>query len=1529
MNEARSKATPEQVEVWLAVQREPESGRFNIPVDLEFTPGVDLPALRGALQDLASRHPLLRSAFVTEGPDLLRVEHPTAPVPLMVRRSTTPYDPATAAREAAALSARPFDTTRAPLLRAEVLHHPDGALLVLVVHHLVCDGWSQQVLLDDLIAAYRTRLQPTPSEPATPMLSADNIPPAPPMLSADNIPPAAAVLSADNTPPTTPSAPVLSADNIAPTAPVLSADNIPSTPPVLSADNITPATAPAPDAAAAYWQGLLGAELPSLAPLPDLNRPSATPGAPAWETAALDARTMAGIRDLARAELASPATVLLACWLTLLHAWSAAEAGTSGMLFAARHGDERSVDLQARVLPVVSEVSAGTVFRDLVVTLRDQVWDSLDHCTVPSAQLRTLRRDAGHRSLIDPCVFMHFPEPEGEWEVPGARIRLVEHDTPAAKYDFSLVVLEQANGARVRVDFDSAVYRSATARVFLDQFTALAAAAAADPAASCGALVAGSDTFTPFSAVDDTLPLERTPVHELVLARAARTPDAIALRHGPQTVTYRELAHRAQALSTWLRTRGVRNGDLVALLLPRGTTSIVLWLATLIAGVGYLPLDPVYPDAQLQAVLDDAAPRITIGTDGLLGRVTLPPGSAFTVEEALWGALDRSPTAPAPAPVRVSPDGVFNVLYTSGSTGRPKGVVLSHEGFTRLLSRPDFLDLDETDVVAHLCPLNFDGATYEVWGALAAGAEVVVVGKELVLSPEELRTVFLEHGVTTMLASTPLMNRLIEDVPDVFQTLRRVFCGGEMISVPHMSKVLRWAAPGTVLHGYGPTENSFTSTWWPVTEADDCARTVPIGAPVPGTRAVVVMDPVGMRAAPRGVPGELWLGGAGLARGYLGDPAATARRYVPDGFSGLPGQRLYRTGDRVRWTPDGLLEFIGRDDNQVKIRSQRVELGEVTSALAAHPQVQAAVVSVVRNRRGEKELAGFAVLEPGGRTEEVRAHLRTVLPSFAVPRYLIALDEMPLTPNGKVDRKRLPDPTTPPVLSADNIPPAPPMLSADNIPSPTPMLSADNIPPATATAPTVAPAVTDAPSTVEAVRAAWISLVEHDDFGPDDNFFDAGGHSLLLVALAQALRERLGTAPSVADLLRHTTVRAQATLLSATAPATTPPVLSADNIPPAPPVLSADNIPSPTPMLSADNIPPAAAVLSADNTGPTAPVLSADNTAAAPAAHPGPTPRILVLSARDGAALAAIRSALADHLERTPGLRLADVATTLQQGREALDHRYAVVATDLDRAARALRTPLPGTPGVEGRKDPKVPARVIWSFGGTTADTTTARALAGSPSARRRTQEAGLPGTPGRTGPVELFAAQLGLAEELTDRGLTPAAVTGAGAGLVTALVVAGALDFPAGLRLAEALAAPDATPAGLTALLRELSPGPARTPLAAPVDDPAALAAALLSADGRPRVPATAPGTRTVVVDTGVGARPGMLSADNIVVPLTADTTDDTTTDDGNDADAAPRTRLLTAVARLWCHGVPVALTEGTPGRRLRLPVYRFERAG
>ncbi|MDR3034967.1 MAG: hypothetical protein LBV78_18005, partial [Kitasatospora sp.] len=338
-----------------------------------------------------------------------------------------------------------------------------------------------------------------------------------------------------------------------------------------------------------------------------------------------------------------------------------------------------------------------------------------------------------------------------------------------------------------------------------------------------------------------------------------------------------------------------------------------------------------------------------------------------------------------------------------------------------------------------------------------------------------------------------------------------------------------------------------------------------------------------------------------------------------------------------------------------------------------------------------------------------------------------------------------------------------------------------------------------------------------------------------------------------------------------------------------------------------------------------------DNTEAAPTAHPGPAPQVLVLSARDEPALAAIRSALADHLERTPGLRLADVATTLQQGREALDHRYAVVATDLDRAARALRTPLPGTPGVEGRTDPKAPARVIWSFGGTTADTTTttARALADSPSARRRTREAGLPDAPGRTGPVELFATQLGLAEELTDRGLTPAAVTGAGAGLVTALVVAGALDFPAGLRLAEALAAPDPTPAGLTALLRELSPGPARTPLttplAAPVDDPAALAAALLSADGRPRVPATAPGTRTLVVDTGVGARPGMLSADNIVVPLTADTTDD----DGNDADAAPRTRLLTAVARLWCHGVPVALTEGTPGRRLRLPVYRFERAG
>ena len=939
MIDARRPATAEQAEVWLAMQREPESARFTIPLDLEFTPGVDVGALRAALGDVVERHPNLRSAFHAEDGELVQVVHRRPPVPFVEHRRPGPYNRDAALEWAAAVAAQPFDLASEPLVRGTLLTADDGALFVLAVHHIVSDGWSQAILVRDLAHAYTAR-------------AAGNRPwdaPLPAESSTVDVPPAEL---------------------------------------------------------AAYWTGLLADQPPSLAPIADLNRPGSVPGVAGFHEFVLADDVLDRVREVARERLASPAVVVLSAWLTLLHAWSATADGTTGMLFASRTTEnEDRVDLLARVLPVRSTLDFTESFTTLVDRVRDQMLDSLEHSAVPSAQLREIRREGG-ATLIDNSVFMYFPEEELTWAAGDTTIRVVEHETAAGKYDLSLAALEGDTHIRLRVDHDTLVYRDSTAELLLAQLVKLLTDAVADPAATCGALVAACDPFVPARPETERAPVNRVLLPDLVRRHAELRPDAVAVRYHDEVLTYAELVSQAASVANWLRAEGAGAESLVALLLPPGPTSVVFWLGTLMAGAAYLPLDPAYPDTQLQMVIDDARPRLVVGAPGFVERVRLPKCPIYLVDEALAEAARHPATPPE---VVIDPATAFNVLYTSGSTGRPKGVVWPHSGFIRLLDRPDFVPLHHTDVVSQLSPLNFDGATYEVWGALTHGAELVIFDKELTLSPPELRTAFRERGITTLIVSTPLLNRLIEDVPDLFPGLRRVYFGGEIISVPHMEKALRWCAPGTLLHSYGPTENSFTSTWTPITAIEENTRTLSIGSVVPETDGYVVFDHATMRQAPRGVPGELLLGGTGVTRGYLGNPRETARRFIPDPYSGVPGARLYRTGDRVRWLPDGRLEFIGRNDNQVKIRSQRVELGEVESALAAHPSVEAAFVRVCLNSRKEKEIAAYVVLGPGGTVEELRRHAREVLPVFAVPRYLVTLDRMPLTPNGKIDRRRLPE----------------------------------------------------------------------------------------------------------------------------------------------------------------------------------------------------------------------------------------------------------------------------------------------------------------------------------------------------------------------------------------------------------------------------------------------------------------------------------------------------------------------------------------
>ena len=1042
-------ATVEQAKIWLACRREPDSARYTIPVDLEFDGSVDVEALRLAVADLVAAHPQLRSRFEVVDDQLTRVVEANATVPFADLRLPGAYDRAEALRTAARLAERPLDTATAPLLRADLLHHDDAALLMVTVHHIVADAHSMYLLVDRLLAAYRRRLAGEEPQPA----------------------PAAATAET------------------------------------------TAATAAVSGPADPYWERLLAGGPQALAPLPDLVRATDTAGPGGWAERALGPERFAALREFAARERVSPAMVLLSAWSLLLLAWSAEDDGVLGMPFAGRDlpGSEQEIGLFTRVLPIRVGFDRDAGFRDFLGSVRNQVLDSMEELAVTAESGRDIRLPA---DLAFQSVFLYQPGTTEQWRLPGAEVRVVRHEAAGAKFDLSLAAVELDGGLVLSVDYDAALYHPATGELMAAQLDALLAGLTDDPERSCAALLAALGPQAVTSGAAPAAPEARhraATVAELVLEQAERFPDAVAIRHGAAAVRYRELVQRASRCAHRLRAEGVRTDDTVAVLLPPGADTLVTLLAISLAGAAYLPLDPAYPEAQLRLILADARPRLLVtaaaADDAAAGRLADDAVATLGVDlllaESRWFPV-RPPRTGA------NPDTAFNVLYTSGSTGRPKGVVLPHAGVLRLMHRPDFVPIDRTDVVSHLSPLNFDGATYEIWAALTHGACLVVLDRELVLSPVELRDAVRRYGVTTLLVTTPLLNRLIEDAPDLLQSLRRVYFGGELISVPHIERALRWGRPGTLLHSYGPTENSFTSSWFPIRELPPGARTLPIGTPVPDTRLHVVFEGSTVPVPPY-VPGELLLGGAGVARGYLGDPRRTAERFVPDPFTedSATGGRLYRTGDRVRWAADGQLEFIGRTDNQVKIRSQRVELGEVESALRAHPAVRAAFVTSRRNGRGEKEIVGYLVPAEPGSLPGIREHLRRTLPQFAVPTHLVTVDELPLTANGKIDRRRLPEPGPGAESGAGT-------AAEDQVrPRPQPT-----------TSPTTSPTT---PS--DGVRAAWREVLGHTAFADDDNFFDVGGHSLLLFRLQSVLRRLTGDTPGMGQLLRHTTVRAQARLL--------------------------------------------------------------------------------------------------------------------------------------------------------------------------------------------------------------------------------------------------------------------------------------------------------------------------------------------------------------------------------------------------------------
>ncbi|MCS0634267.1 non-ribosomal peptide synthetase [Streptomyces sp. LP05-1] len=567
----------------------------------------------------------------------------------------------------------------------------------------------------------------------------------------------------------------------------------------------------------------------------------------------------------------------------------------------------------------------------------------------------------------------------------------------------------------------------------------------------------------------------------LVARQAARTPDALAVVDGDTTLTYARLVAAARALAGHLREHGVAPGDPVGLLMPRSVGTVVAQLALWWAGAVCVPLDPAHPRPRTEAMAADAGVTLIAGDGKLLESAGLS-GPVLRLPR-----LDL-PAAEDPGPAEPAPDATAFIMFTSGSTGRPKGVAVPHRAAAELLSEPEFVTLTPRDRVLFHSPATFDASTFEVWGALANGAAVVVCTVDRP-SFEDLAQQVERHGVTVAFLTTALFHRLAARRSRIFSLLRGVVVGGEALAARPAREVLRAFPWLELVNGYGPTEATTFATAHRVTDAD-CDGQVPIGRPVAGA-TLHILDEAG-RPVPAGARGELWIGGSRLSSGYVGRPDLTAERFLDDPATG----RRYRTGDLVSARPDGVLLFHGRLDDQVKVRGHRIEPGEIEHALREQPEVAEAAVTVHRPTPDDARLAGCVVPAAGPvpRAAVLRERLAATLPAHLVPDELLVVDRLPLTSSGKVDRRALAG-----------------LFDAG---------TEDGTPAATALTPLQ-----------QAVADIWSRALGTEVTSPDADFLALGGHSLLAMGVADDLREELGVELALADFFAAPTLAAHAALL--------------------------------------------------------------------------------------------------------------------------------------------------------------------------------------------------------------------------------------------------------------------------------------------------------------------------------------------------------------------------------------------------------------
>ncbi|MEU2355879.1 amino acid adenylation domain-containing protein, partial [Streptomyces misionensis] len=1049
--------SPGQQQMWFLQRLEPDSHEYIVPLTLRLTGPLDEAALRRAVDAVAARHEILRTRYDFAAGRPVQLVDPAGPVPF----TTTDLGalpaaerPSEARARAAACAREPFDLGAEWPLRVRLFRLDDEDwVLALLFHHIACDAWSTQIFARDLSACYRGE-QPGP---ALEVQYADY-----------------AEWQAGRTE--------------------------------------GAALAPHLD----YWRQQLAGVAPLELPT-DRPRPPVRDTAGATETFALPDALSARLRELAAAHRTTLFTVLLTAYQTLLSKYTSSTDIAVGTVVSGRVRPELQQLIGYGINSLVMRAGwdGDPRFSALLERGRSVVLDAFDHQETPFARLvdeLQPERDLSRTPLFQAAFTLHESR-TAAYDLPGVRVEPFAVPASVARFDLQLQVEESPDGSlQGQFEYATALFDRSTAARFARHLVRLLHAVADTPDARLSELSVVDEAE--LAVLIDPLTAEAADprlVHEVFEARAAATPDAIAVVADGRALTYAELNARANRVAHRLIALGAGPDLVVGICVERGPELIPAILGVLKSGAGYLPLDPANPAERLGYVVGDAGPLAVLTESAHVALVEgIHDGPLVVLDQerdsTAWAALPESNPAAAG-----HPDQLIYVIYTSGSTGRPKGVCLTHRNVLRLLTTADrHYGFSPEDVWPLFHSYAFDVSVWEMWGALLHGGRLVVVPAAVTRSPDEFLDLLVEQRVTVLNQTPSAFRALVSAAAEGDERvgrlrLRAVVFAGEKLQVPDLQPWvdrLGLDRPA-LLNMYGITETTVHTTYYQVGPADlrpDAGN--PIGVPL-GDLRVHLLDAWG-EPVPVGVFGEIHVAGPGVARGYLGRPALTAERFVPDPF-GPPGSRLYRSGDIARRLPDGSLEFLGRADGQIKIRGYRVELGEIQAALTELDGIRDAVVVLREDVPGQKELVAYTVLAPETSYEpaELRELLGARLPSYMVPAAFVALDRLPLTTNGKLDRRALPAPSGDARRAGG-------AYTAPRTP------------------------------TEERLAEVWAEVLGLDKVGVDDGFFDVGGDSIRAVALVGAVRSA-GHDITVRDVFEYRTVARLAELLTGrSAPAVVP-----------------------------------------------------------------------------------------------------------------------------------------------------------------------------------------------------------------------------------------------------------------------------------------------------------------------------------------------------------------------------------------------------